>query len=63
MGVRPVFGMPIHYHITVHFLMTIQPLDLTLLDQHFGNIEEWRRAVDAIHERGMYVILDNTVAT
>ncbi|KAK3376860.1 alpha-1,3-glucan synthase [Lasiosphaeria ovina] len=39
------------------------PVDLTLLDAHFGNIDEWRRLITAIHERGMYVLLDNTVAT
>ncbi|KAK3384909.1 alpha-1,3-glucan synthase [Podospora didyma] len=39
------------------------PLDLTLLDAHFGNISEWRRMVTEIHNRGMYVLLDNTVAT
>ncbi|KAK7745826.1 Cell wall alpha-1,3-glucan synthase ags1 [Cytospora paraplurivora] len=39
------------------------PLDLTLLDQHFGNITAWRQAIDEIHKRGMYVVLDNTVAT
>jgi alpha-1,3-glucan synthase len=27
------------------------PLDLSLLDEHFGNIQAWR---DAIHDRGMY---------
>ena len=30
------------------------PLDLTLLDQHFGDIKAWRNAVDEIHNRGMY---------
>ncbi|KAH0360816.1 putative alpha 1,3 glucan synthase, partial [Aureobasidium melanogenum] len=39
------------------------PLDFTLLDHHFGNIAEWRAAIDEIHRRGMYVILDNTFAT
>ncbi|KAG9697868.1 putative alpha 1,3 glucan synthase, partial [Aureobasidium melanogenum] len=39
------------------------PLDFTLLDHHFGNIAEWRAAVDEIHRRGMYIILDNTSAT
>ncbi|PVH93295.1 glycosyltransferase family 5 protein [Periconia macrospinosa] len=39
------------------------PLDLTLLDKHFGNIAAWRAAVDEIHKRGMYVVLDNTMAT
>ncbi|KAK3346107.1 alpha-1,3 glucan synthase [Lasiosphaeria hispida] len=39
------------------------PLDLTLLDAHYGEILEWRRAIDEIHRRKMYVIFDNTIAT
>lgn len=39
------------------------PLDLTLLDHHHGAIADWRGLVDAIHQRGMYVVLDNTMAT
>ncbi|KAJ9616593.1 Cell wall alpha-1,3-glucan synthase ags1 [Cladophialophora chaetospira] len=39
------------------------PLDLTLLDRHFGDIKAWRSAVDEIHKRNMYVILDNTMST
>ncbi|KAH0142689.1 putative alpha 1,3 glucan synthase, partial [Aureobasidium melanogenum] len=39
------------------------PLDFTLLDHHFGKIADWRAAVDEIHRRGMYIILDNTFAT
>ncbi|KAJ6108618.1 hypothetical protein N7523_009941 [Penicillium sp. IBT 18751x] len=38
-------------------------LDTTLLDQHFGTIQIWRDAITEIHNRGMYVIFDNTVAT
>ncbi|KAL4966950.1 alpha-1,3-glucan synthase Ags1 [Aspergillus stella-maris] len=38
-------------------------LDTTLLDQHYGNIQEWRNAITEIHKRGMYVIFDNTIAT
>lgn len=38
-------------------------LDTTLLDQHFGTIETWRRAINEIHDRNMYVIFDNTIAT
>ncbi|KAJ9655509.1 Cell wall alpha-1,3-glucan synthase ags1 [Coniosporium apollinis] len=29
------------------------PLDLTLLDKHFGDIRSWRSAIDEIHRRGM----------
>ena len=39
------------------------PRDHTILDHHFGTIEEWRTAIAAIHAKGMYVMIDNTVAT
>ena len=39
------------------------PIDFTLLDHHFGNIDDWRNAVTEIHNRGMYVVMDNTMAT
>ncbi|KAF2163334.1 glycosyltransferase family 5 protein [Zasmidium cellare ATCC 36951] len=39
------------------------PQDHTILDHHLGNIQEWRAAIKAIHDKGMYVILDNTMAT
>ncbi|TGO35925.1 hypothetical protein BHYA_0141g00220 [Botrytis hyacinthi] len=39
------------------------PLDFSLLDQHFGDIDLWRKTTTAIHDRGMYVILDNTMGT
>ena len=39
------------------------PLDLTLLDPHFATIGAWRECIDEMHSRGMYVILDNTMAT
>lgn len=39
------------------------PLDLTLMDHHHGQIEDWRNLIDAIHARGMYVVIDNTMAT
>ncbi len=39
------------------------PLDLTLLDQHFGTIALWRNTIDEIHRRGMYVVMENTMST
>ncbi|KAB5532689.1 alpha amylase [Coniochaeta sp. 2T2.1] len=39
------------------------PLDLTLLDAHFGTLVEWQAAIDAIHKKGMYVVLDHTMST
>jgi len=42
---------------------SFSPLDLTLLDKHFGTIQQFREVVDAIHDRGMYVIIENTMST
>jgi len=39
------------------------PLDLTLLDAHFGDLAKWQAAIDEIHRRKMYIILDHTMAT
>ena len=39
------------------------PLDLTLLDAHFATIAAWRDFITDLHARGMYIILDNTMAT
>ena len=38
------------------------PLDLTLLDPHFGVIQAWRECIAEMHSRGIYVVLDNTMA-
>jgi alpha-1,3-glucan synthase len=39
------------------------PVDTTLLDMHLGTLEDWRRTITEIHNRDMYVIMDNTLAT
>ncbi|KAL2022124.1 hypothetical protein VTK56DRAFT_5953 [Thermocarpiscus australiensis] len=39
------------------------PIDMTLLDKHFGTVKVWQEVIDEIHARGMWVVLDNTVAT
>ncbi|KAL8948182.1 MAG: hypothetical protein Q9222_005607 [Ikaeria aurantiellina] len=39
------------------------PLDLTLLDAHLGTIRQWQDLIADMHARGMYVIIDNTMAT
>ncbi|KAL8990136.1 MAG: hypothetical protein Q9169_008200, partial [Polycauliona sp. 2 TL-2023] len=39
------------------------PVDFTHLDHHFGTIDAWRQSITAIHDRGMYVVMDNTMAT
>ena len=39
------------------------PLDFTTLDPHWGQRDEWRSMIDAVHARGMYYVVDFTVAT
>ncbi|CUA76935.1 alpha-1,3-glucan synthase [Rhizoctonia solani] len=39
------------------------PIDFSVLDPHWGNIDDWRALTDAIHARGMYLMLDFTVGT
>lgn len=39
------------------------PIDFTLLDHHAGTLTQWRAAVEEIHRRGMYVLLDITGST
>ncbi|QIW99286.1 hypothetical protein AMS68_004804 [Peltaster fructicola] len=39
------------------------PIDHTILDHHFGTLQEVRDAIQAIHDHGMYVVMDNTMST
>lgn len=39
------------------------PTDLSLLDAHLGDIAVWRKGIEAAHERGIYVLMDNTMGT
>ncbi|KAL8668001.1 MAG: hypothetical protein Q9168_007129 [Polycauliona sp. 1 TL-2023] len=39
------------------------PLDMTLLDHHLGTITQWQDMIADLHARGMYIIVDNTMAT
>jgi alpha-1,3-glucan synthase len=44
-------------------LIPFQPIDLTFLDMHYGTVQEWQQAIDEIHARGMWVVVDNTMGT
>ncbi|KAJ9408695.1 putative alpha-1,3-glucan synthase [Paecilomyces variotii] len=63
MGVKALYiaGMP---HINMPWGSDgFSPLDLTLLDRHFGNIDDWREMISEAHRRGIYIILENTMST
>lgn len=38
-------------------------IDFTLIDPHFGTLDQWAEMVDNIHRHNMYVIFDFTVGT
>lgn len=39
------------------------PLDYSTLDPHGGTVQEWRTVIDAMHQLGIYIMFDLTVAT
>lgn len=39
------------------------PYDLTILDHHHGTLSEIRAAIQKIHDKGIWVIIENTFAT
>ncbi|KAG8878121.1 Cell wall alpha-1,3-glucan synthase ags1 [Tulasnella sp. 331] len=39
------------------------PVDFSLVDPHWGTLDDWRAFIDEVHARGMYLILDFTVGT
>ncbi|RXK40574.1 alpha-1,3-glucan synthase [Tremella mesenterica] len=38
-------------------------IDFSLLDPHYGTLQDWIDFIDALHARGMYIIVDFTVGT
>ncbi|KAG8897345.1 Cell wall alpha-1,3-glucan synthase ags1, partial [Tulasnella sp. 403] len=38
-------------------------IDFSLVDPHWGVLDDWRHFIDAVHARGMYLIVDFTVGT
>ncbi|CED84111.1 alpha--glucan synthase [Phaffia rhodozyma] len=38
-------------------------LDFTLIDPHWGTVQDWANAINKIHSRGMYFIVDFTIGT
>ena len=44
-------------------LLGYSALDFSTLDPHWGRRDEWRSMIDAVHARGMYYVVDFTIAT
>ncbi|ORY55827.1 uncharacterized protein BCR38DRAFT_461815 [Pseudomassariella vexata] len=63
MGIKAIYLMGSPFINQPWMADGYSPLDFTLLDHHHGVIDDWRQLIDAIHDRGMYVLLDNTMST
>lgn len=63
MGIKTIYLMGSPFINQPWAADSYSPLDFTVIDHHHGRIEEWRELISAIHNRGMYVLLDNTMGT
>ncbi|CAA7271667.1 unnamed protein product [Cyclocybe aegerita] len=63
MGVRVVFMSGTPFLNMLWQADSYSPLDFSVLDPHWGTIQDWRDTIDAIHAHGMYFMADFTVGT
>ncbi|CAK5276043.1 unnamed protein product [Mycena citricolor] len=63
MGIRTIFIAGTPFLNMIWQADSYSPLDFTVLDPHWGTINDWVEAVNEIHARGMYIMLDFTVGT
>ncbi|OSX65248.1 glycosyltransferase family 5 protein [Postia placenta MAD-698-R-SB12] len=63
MGVRGIYISGTPWLNMIWEADSYSPLDFSVVDPHYGNLEDWQNALDEIHSRGMYVVLDFTVGT
>ncbi|KIY70932.1 glycosyltransferase family 5 protein [Cylindrobasidium torrendii FP15055 ss-10] len=63
MGVRVVYIAGTAFLNMLWQADSYSPLDMTVLDPHWGTLEDWVEAIDTIHAHDMYLMLDFTVGT
>ncbi|KAF9483766.1 modular protein with glycoside hydrolase family 13 and glycosyltransferase family 5 domains [Pholiota conissans] len=63
MGIRVIFMSGTPFLNMLWQADSYSPLDFSVLDPHWGTIQDWRDTIDAIHARGMYFMADFTVGT
>ncbi|KAF8654127.1 hypothetical protein AX16_003658 [Volvariella volvacea WC 439] len=63
MGVRVIFIAGTPFLNMIWQADSYSPLDFSVLDPHWGTIDDWRWAIDEIHAHGMYLMVDFTVGT
>lgn len=63
MGIKLIFMSGTPFLNMIWQADSYSPLDFSVLDPHWGNINDWRSVIDQIHARGMYFMADFTVGT
>ncbi|EPQ58265.1 modular protein with glycoside hydrolase family 13 and glycosyltransferase family 5 domains [Gloeophyllum trabeum ATCC 11539] len=63
MGIRGIFISGTPFLNMIWQADSYSPLDFTVLDPHWGTIDDWVTTIDEIHARGMYIMADFTVGT
>jgi len=59
----PIFYFLLPFLLFTSFSSGYSPLDFSVLDPHWGTIDDWVTFIDTVHARGMYIMLDFTVGT
>ncbi|KZT26358.1 glycosyltransferase family 5 protein [Neolentinus lepideus HHB14362 ss-1] len=63
MGIRGIFISGTPFLNMIWQADSYSPLDFTVLDPHWGTMDDWVTTIDEIHARGMYIMADFTVGT
>lgn len=63
MGVRVIFLSGTPFLNMIWQADSYSALDFSVLDPHWGTIDDWRDVIDAIHAHNMYIMMDFTVGT
>jgi len=57
-------SLPVLFHLPcIKLVLGTSPLDFTVLDPHWGTLDDWRSTIDTIHAHNMYIMVDFTVGT
>ncbi|KAL1689446.1 glycoside hydrolase family 13 and glycosyltransferase family 5 protein [Schizophyllum commune] len=63
MGIRVIFISGTPFLNMIWQADSYSPLDMSVLDPHWGTIDDWVDTIKEIHNRGMYFMADLTVGT
>ncbi|CCM02383.1 uncharacterized protein FIBRA_04479 [Fibroporia radiculosa] len=63
MGVKAIYTSGTPWLNMIWEADSYSPLDFSVIDPHYGTLQDWQNAIDEIHSRGMYIMLDFTVGT